>query len=104
MFRTIFTTLRALLKSGLCGTHCASDLTPRLKPNQLVSAGERPVCKMYYSLGMAHVEAQRGDKLHYQTKIANQTLLIVSLESPFAGISVATTQKKGEEKLTAVVS
>ena len=33
------------------------------KPNQSVSAGERPVCKMYYFLGMAHLEAKRGDKL-----------------------------------------
>ena len=34
------------------------------RPSQLVSAGERPVCKMYYFLGMAHLEAKRGDKLH----------------------------------------
>ena len=59
---------------------------------------------MYYSLGVAHVRAKRGDTSHFKTMIANQTLLIVSLESTFAGNSVATTQKKGEEKLTAVVS
>ena len=54
--------------------------------------------------GTERRKAKRGDTLHFEKKIANQTLLIVSLESPFAGISVATTQKKGEEKLTAVVS